>query len=104
MLKFFFNENVTCMCKFANIPIEYILGTDVQKILRGLNIFSNIPTCSWATLVVNPSRTVGSLRPFLFVAKTRSRRSLPGLSPVIMKTGLGLETLASTMLLITSIT
>ena len=34
MLKFFFNENVTCMCKFANIPIEYILGTDVQKNIK----------------------------------------------------------------------
>ena len=65
---------------------------------------TNLPTWSCATLVVNPSITVGLLRPLVFMANTISLRSRPGLRPVIMKTGLGLDTLASIIPDTTSIT
>ena len=68
------------------------------------DVTTNSPTWSWATLVVNPSRIVGLLRPFLFTEKTISLRSRPGLRPVMMKTGRGLETLASVIPEFTSIT
>ena len=68
-------------------------------IVRGHNLILNLPTWSWATLVVNTSSVTGSLFPFPFSAEMISLTSRPGLRPVTVKWGLMEDTLARTRLL-----
>ena len=65
----------------------------------GHNHILNLPTWSWATLVVNTSSVTGSLFPFPFSAEMISLTSRPGLRPVTVKWGLMEDTLARTRLL-----